>query len=188
MTIPLPDGTRAPITHGQVSTAEKSLGVWSSIDGDDSKHISENVIGKTKIWINRMRNSHLPARLGWIAYRFKLWPGIRYGISTLAVPIAEAQQVLRLENFHCLSFLGVNRNVKREWRTLHRAFGGIGLFSFPVEQTIGMINMFIQHYGATTTLAKKISASLEALQLEIGCTGNPLEEDYDQLHLLVTPS
>ena len=43
MTIPLPDGTRAPISHGQVLTAEKSLGVWSAIDGKDSKHIKENV-------------------------------------------------------------------------------------------------------------------------------------------------
>ena len=67
------------------------------------------------------------------------------------------------------------------------AFGGIGLFSFPVEQTIGMINMLIQHYGAGTTLAKKISASLEALQLEVRCIGNPFNEDFDQLHQLATP-
>ena len=69
---------------------------------------------------------------------------------------------------------------------MHRAFGGIGLFSFPVEQTIGMINMLIQHYGAGTTLAKKISASIEALQLEIGCAGCPFTENYDELHLLAT--
>jgi len=186
MTIPLPDGTRAPISNGQVDTAEKSLGVWSAIDGNDSKHIEENVTGKTANWINRMRNAHLPARLGWIAYRFKLWAGIRYGIATLAIPLTESRRILQTENFQCLSFLGINRNVKREWRTLHRAFGGIGLFSFSVEQTIGMINMLIQHYGAGTTLARKITASLEALQLEIGCTGNPFDENYDELQILAT--
>ena len=42
MTIPLPDGTRAAISHGQVTTAEKSLGVWSAIESDNSKHIKEN--------------------------------------------------------------------------------------------------------------------------------------------------
>ena len=133
-----------------------------------------------------MQNAHLLARMGWIAYRFKLWTGICYGIATLAIPLAEARRILCIKNFHCLSFLGVNRNVKREWRTMHRAFGGIGLFSFPVEQTIGMINMLIQHYGAGTTLAKKMSASIEALQLEIGCTGNPFVENYEPLHLLAT--
>jgi hypothetical protein len=94
-----------------------------------------------------------------------------------------AKRLLHIENFQSLSFLGINQNVKKEWRTMHRAFGGIGLFSFAVEHTIRMINMFIQHYGAETTLAKKLSASLEALQLEIGCIGNMLEENFDELRL-----
>ena len=49
-----------------------------------------------------------------------------------------------------------------------------------------MINMLIQHYGAGTTLARKITASLEALQLEIGCTGSPFDENYDELQILAT--
>jgi hypothetical protein len=83
-------------------------------------------------------------------------------------------------------FLEVNRNVKREWRTIHRAFGGIGLFSFAIEHTISMINMFIQHYGAGTTLAKKFMALLEALQLELCWAGNPLRENFDEKDLLAT--
>jgi len=46
--------------------------------------------------------------------------------------------------------------------------------------------MLIQHYGTGTTLARKITASLEALQLEIGCVGSPYAENYDELHLLAT--
>jgi hypothetical protein len=88
------------------------------------------------------------------------------------------------QNFKHLAFLGVNRNMKREWRTSHSAFGVIGLFSFAVEQMIGMINIFTQHYEAGTTLAKKFTASLEALQLEIGCIGNPPLENYNKLGLL----
>jgi hypothetical protein len=96
--------------------------------------------------------------------------------------------MLRRENFLILPFMGINLNVKREWRTLHRAFGGIGIFDLAVKHTIGMINIFIQHYGAGTTVALKYSALLEALQLEIGCTGNPLEEDYEKYHWLATDS
>ena len=62
-----------------------------------------------------MQNAHLPACMGWIAYRLKLWAGIGYGIATLAIPLAEAHRILCTKNFHCLSFLGVNRNVQREW-------------------------------------------------------------------------
>ena len=51
-----------------------------------------------------------------------------------------------------------------------------------------MKNILVQHYGAGSTLALEYSASLEALQLEIGCTGNPLEENYERYHCLATES
>jgi hypothetical protein len=71
---------------------------------------------------------------------------------------------------------------------LHCTFEGIGLVSLAVEHTIAMINMIVQHYGAETTLAKKFSALLEALQLEIGCAGNPLVQDYEKYHSLAMQS
>jgi hypothetical protein len=49
-----------------------------------------------------------------------------------------------------------------------------------------MINMFIQHYGAGTMLAKKFTVLLEALQLELGCAGNPLRENFNKKDLLAT--
>jgi hypothetical protein len=186
MEIPLPNGSTANIAHGDVNAAMKALGVWSTVSGSDDRHLEENVTGRTGSWISRMRNGHLPTRLGWMAYRFKLWPGIRYGLATLATPLGRAKHMINQENFHSLPFLGVNRNVEREWRTLHRAFGGIGLFSFTTKHTISMINIFIQHYGAGTTLAKKFRASLEALQLELGSAGNPLREDFDERNILAT--
>jgi hypothetical protein len=82
----------------------------------------------------------------------------------------------------------VNQNVKWEWRSLHSTFGGIGLHSLPVEHANAMINVLIQHYGTETTLTKKFLASIEALQLEIGCIGNPLGKDYDKFHVLATHS
>jgi hypothetical protein len=125
-------------------------------------------------------------KLGWIAYRFKLWAGVRYGLAVLVTHLSISAGVLKKQNFWLLLFLGVNRNVKREWRTIHRAFGGIGLFSFAIEQTIGMINMLIQHFEAGMTLAKKFTATLEAMQLETDCIGNPFLENYDDLGVLAT--
>ena len=85
-----------------------------------------------------------------------------------------AKELLQKEEYDMLSFLGVNRHIKRGWRTLPRAFGGVGLLSFSLEQTICWLNMLIQHFGVPTVLGNKFSASLEALQLEIETLGNPL--------------
>jgi hypothetical protein len=87
MEIPLPDGLSATISQAEVLMAEKALGVWSTVDGNDSEHISKNVTGRFEKWVSKMIHGHIPARLGWIAYKFKLWPGIRYGLATLATPL-----------------------------------------------------------------------------------------------------
>ncbi len=141
MEIPLPDGLSTTISQAEVLTAEKALGVRSTVNGNDSKHISKNITGRFEKWMLKMINGHLPARLGWIAYKFKLWPGIRYGLATLATPLTISRATLQKENFRILPVLGINCNVKREWRPLHRTFGGIGLFDLAVEHTIGMINI-----------------------------------------------
>jgi hypothetical protein len=73
--IPLSGGSAATISQGEVSTAEKALGVWSTVDGNNNKHLAHNVNGRVWKWIAKMRNGHLPARLGWVACKFKLWPG-----------------------------------------------------------------------------------------------------------------
>jgi len=187
LSIPLPDGNRKEIARANVDEAKKMLGIWSCPTGKDKKHIETNIIQKYKTWVDRSKNGHLPTKLNWISYNYKLWPGMRYGLATLATPLALIRDTFRKLDYEALPLLGVNRSVKREWRTIPRAFGGIGLISLPIEQTIGWANMLLQHYGAPTVIGGKCLASLEALQLEIGCTGNPLLENYNERNILATP-
>ncbi len=84
------------------------LGVWSSPDGLDAKHLQEMVVGKTRTWVNQLRNANLPIHLAWKAYRFQLGPAIRYGISTLANRSKEIEDILHSMEFKMLSCLGVN--------------------------------------------------------------------------------
>lgn len=187
MVIPLPDGTSCSIEQIPCDKARKMLGVWSCPSGNDSTHLAENVVGKMVTWIERTKNGHLPASLVWRSYRWKLWPGLRYGLATLGTSLDEIGSILHRQQFDVLPLLGVNRNVRRRWRTIPQAFGGIGLFDITTEQTIGWISMFLQHYGLDSVLARKFCASLEALQLEIGSIGCPLSENFDQLGHLATP-
>ena len=188
MQVPLPDGSRAKIKQHRVDHAEKMLGVFSCPMGTDATHLEERVVKRARVWTNRSKNAHLPSHLNWMSYRFKLWAGIRYGIGTLATPLVAADKVLDAFHFEMLSFLGVNRHIKKGWRTLPRAFGGVGLYSFAIEQMICWLNMLLQHFGVPSVLGRKFQASLEALQLEIGCRECPLSLDYNVYAHLVTPS
>ena len=46
--------------------------------------------------------------------------------------------------------------------------------------------MALQHYGTGSTISKKMRATLEAAQLEIGFCGNPLDECFNTLGVLAT--
>jgi hypothetical protein len=59
MSIPLPDGSREEIAQLPVSEAKKMLGVWLSPNESDAKHLQEVVVGKTRAWVNLLRNAHL---------------------------------------------------------------------------------------------------------------------------------
>ncbi|KAL7524255.1 hypothetical protein ACHAXR_006735, partial [Thalassiosira sp. AJA248-18] len=95
MLIPMPDGSLETIKQLDVDVSKEMLGVWSCPSGDDSKHMQEKVIGRATKWLHRTLNGHLPAKYAWISYRFKLWPGIRYGLATLATTLEATQAALQ---------------------------------------------------------------------------------------------
>jgi hypothetical protein len=72
--------------------------------------------------------------------------------------------VLHLLEFEMLAPMGVNRHVKADWRTIGREFGGIGLYSLPVEQLICWLDLFLQHYQTGLTVSSKLGASLELMR------------------------
>jgi hypothetical protein len=121
-----------------------------------------------------------------ISYCFQLWPGIWYGLSTLATPLQDVDDILHKLEFEMLSALGVNQHVKTEWRKLARGFGGIGLLNISIKQFISWLEVLLQHYGANFTTLQKLQALIKATQLEVGCRGNPLSEDHGTLGLLAT--
>jgi hypothetical protein len=61
------------------------LGVWLSSDGSDAMHLDQVVVGKVGKWVNKFKNAHLPIHLAWKAYKYQLWPGVRYCIATLCL-------------------------------------------------------------------------------------------------------
>ncbi len=63
LSIPLPDGSRQQITQLPVSEPKKMLRVWSLPDGLDAKHLQEVVVGKTRTWVSRIRNSNILTNL-----------------------------------------------------------------------------------------------------------------------------
>ena len=52
------------------------------------------------------------------------------------------------------------------------------MYKLTAEQCIGWMDALLQHFGTGSIIAIKMKAALEAIQLEIGSRGNPLEERF----------
>jgi hypothetical protein len=153
-----PDGSRSSIKQEEVATSKKTLGIYDAPSGGNHGHL-EYIHGKLTTWITRMSNGLLPAHMAWIAYKLQLWPGLRYGLSTVTNNLEATEAIFNKANYDMMPILGVARTVKRELQKLHTTFGRFGLFHLPTEQQICRINMLLQHYHTSTALSKKLDSS-----------------------------
>ena len=161
-----------------LTESKKILGVYDSPDKGYMAHLSF-MEEKAALWLLKIKRSYLPRASTWVAYYLQLCPGLRYGIGTLSNTLREGQDILSQLDYRLLPSLGICRNIPKELRRISFTFGGFGLFNFPVEQFIQRAHLFLQHFGTPSTLGMKLDAAMEALQLHLGCSSNPLSLDYD---------
>lgn len=118
--IVLPDGTREGIALLPATASRVTLGIATSPDGDDTFHLSapgkpkdkwKSISTRAQIWLNRLKNAHLPSKYSWVSYRFQLWSSVRYGLGTLSAPLAAFGELTTNFAYQALAYLGVNRNI-----------------------------------------------------------------------------
>jgi hypothetical protein len=172
-----PDSTKSPIKWETATEAKATLGIYDSPSGGNKGHLSF-ILNKASLWVNRMKNGHLPSHVAWIAYKQQLWPSLRYRLSTMTNDMEVAEKLLDKTDYRTLNILGIFCNISTGLRKLHTTFGGFGLFNLPTKQLISRVNMIFQHYHISTNLSRKLNASLRYLQLQLGSPHNPLTLDF----------
>ena len=76
------DGEKIMLEQKKPTMSMKTLGVNDAPAGGNVAHL-EYLSNKSKVWINRMKNGHLPSHIAWMAYKLQLWASLRYGIGTM---------------------------------------------------------------------------------------------------------
>ena len=125
--IPVDDDKSINIKSLPLNQEKKFLGVYASPEGGNKKQL-EKILEKATVWIQRMKNAHLPSYLGWLAYGLKLWPSIRYGLGAMTNDMEEISTLLDKQDYDTMNSLGVASTIKKGWRKLHSTFRGIGLY------------------------------------------------------------
>ena len=100
------DSVRKQVDSLGVEEEKKFLGVFDGPEGGNVKQI-EKIKDKVDIFVRRMTNGKLPAYLGWMAYKHKLWASIVYGIGTMTNDIEAVEKFLDIFGYRMMNILGV---------------------------------------------------------------------------------
>jgi hypothetical protein len=82
---------------------EKSGGSMTTAIKDKWKSIST----RAAVWLNRLKNAHLPSKFSWVSYRLQLWSSVRYWLGTLSAPLAMFAELTANFAYQALPYLGV---------------------------------------------------------------------------------
>ena len=129
--IPQPEGPDAPIVTHEVTTASKMLGVHFSPAGNSSSHV-DNMVQKGLDWVDCLRTKPISRADAWLSFYLQLFPGMSWGLVTVCMSPLKLDKKFQKVYEKALPFLGVNRKIKCEWRTLPEMYQGLGLPNFPL--------------------------------------------------------
>jgi hypothetical protein len=93
ITVPMPDGTVAPIMHRAVDDPQKTLGVVTCLSGN-SKGSLQQMKEKTQKWLDSLTAGCLHCQMMWFSVNRQLWPAVKYGLCCYMTTLPELETVL----------------------------------------------------------------------------------------------
>ncbi len=121
ITVPLPGGGKAAISHKSITHAEKTIGAMTSLDGACIASI-RMMQDKAQQWINDVRGGHLNRRNVWFLLKVQFWPQVGYGLCSSMASFQDLERVLHKQYYQILPLGGTVRTTPVESRTIDTDF------------------------------------------------------------------
>ena len=179
MTVPLPDGTNAPIPMLPPSAASLMLGVWFGPASQGTKHMHE-MCKKGYNWADCLSSRPLSHSDAWT------YPGMSWGIATVVLLPQELYLVTKPVYYKCFPFLGVQRHIELPWRTLPECYQGIGLPNFSLISLSVKLQLIQCIWGFKDAASRSLWMGYDSFVMDIGLYGNVLALKYNNFLVLAT--
>jgi hypothetical protein len=185
ITVPMPDGTAAPISHKAVDDAQKTLGVVTCPSSSSSGSLHQ-MKEKTQKWLDSLTAGQLHRQMMWFSVSQKLWPSVKYGLCCSMATLPELDTALLLFYEKMLPLGGMVRKANQGIRQLDRGFFRAGFPHPGVEATVEQTNKLLMHYGCHTALGDELQTLLELLVVDLGLSFQPFCVSYNHYGNWVT--
>jgi hypothetical protein len=167
----------------------KMLGTFWSLAGNCVRYV-EYTVQKGLDWMDCLRTKPLPCCNVWLSFQLQLFPAILWGLVTVCLPPCKLDTMYQRLNEKALPLLGVNRKIKKEWRTLPEMYQGLALPNFPLIALAEKTYFILANWGFQGLAHSDAMAMVyENFIIEVGLYDNPLMwsyADYEKLSLDAT--
>ena len=185
--IPQPDSPAVTIELKDPTQATKVLGVLCCPSGDGTPMLN-HMLSKGVRWSTKVLASALTPHDVWFSLKTQAIPSVRYGLVPLMATRNQLDDAMSKWYYHCLPALGVNRNIRKDWKMLPVQYQGLGLPNLSLEKLADSLKLLQRHWGTTSDLGMALRCSFELIQIETGLHGNFLLRDFHSLGSLATHS
>jgi hypothetical protein len=169
-----------------VLTVLKMLGVHFSAAGQSTTQIYQ-MVQQGMDWNDCLHTNPLIQHDVWASFYMQLYPAISWGLVTTILPQATLEMKVQALYYKALPLMGINGNLKKEWRSLPTMYQGLGLPSFPLV-TLSKKISFLQGNWGSPGVAQSDALSLvyDDFLIEVGLYGNPLSWIFTNYGCLAT--
>jgi hypothetical protein len=108
-----------------------------------------------------------------------------YGVPATTLTKEEYEDIQRPVVNDILPKMGILRSAPRKVVFGTKQYGGLGLTHLAALQGNGRLQYFLGHLRCGDTTCEIMQMLLESTQLECGCRGKPLKQDYKHYEYLL---
>ena len=187
LTVPMADGSSAPIEHVSVHEARETLGVLTCPSGANKAALGA-MKTKAQEWVDKAKSGKLHRRNIWFMLEKQFWPRVGYGLSSNTATFADLDSCLKNQYWQIIPLGGIIRTARPPIRQLDHGFYGAGCPHPGVECLVAQCNKLLMHFGCHTSIGLKMQISLEFLLAELGISFQPFQQSYKKFESWVTHS
>jgi hypothetical protein len=177
-------GRTSGVKRKAVEEGHRTLGFHMSGDGKRKAH-KKVMIDKVLLYSNVLRNSNIWRGESVVAYNSLYMPSLRYGVPATTLTKEECEDIQRPVVNDILPKMGIARSGPRKVVFRTKQYGGLGLTHLAALKGNSRLQYLLGHLRCGDTTCELMQMLLEYTQLECGCIGNPLQQDYKKYECLL---
>jgi hypothetical protein len=110
----------------------------------------------------------------WLSFYLQLYPCICWGLVTTCMQPKKVDVQVQCVYAKVLPFLGVNGNIKKEWRTLPEQYQGLGMPNIPLAALAEKLSFLVEIWGFHGQAhSDSLAMAYDNFLMEVGLYGSP---------------